>query len=262
MDLFVVNADGSDLHRVTADETRSYRVMCWTANGEIVLLAETAQGSDFWLLRADGGGLRRPTVDGNRKLFSAQACSADGTSLAYVDMTTSVAHVIDLSHGDPQETAVGSVASAVSLSPDGRYLAARIGGWISRIELRTLETLPLTPAGTPSSSPGVWSPDGTHLVFAEPLPPYGLTSDLHVVATDGSSERSLSLVFLSFVAEPSWSPIRASDRLSAELRPLRRLGAERHQSGRYVSVNDRPLVHDGQPGGLAAFAWPAGRPST
>ena len=64
-ELWIVNADGSDAHRITPVEDQdnvNVPGAAWNAvNGEIVFASDREESDDLWAIRPDGTGLRRIT---------------------------------------------------------------------------------------------------------------------------------------------------------------------------------------------------------
>jgi WD40 repeat protein len=173
-DIYTVNADGGDVHRLTTDG-RSKTPPVWSPDGST--LAYAAQVGASWELfsvRDDGSAPVQITSLGFLNI--QPAWSPNGSSIAF------------------QHQAGGNAIYVVR--PDGSELH-RVAEVIGSL------------AGEP-----VWSPDGTRILYANGLnsgvPRYGGTpgQEIFVVNADGSGERRLTELApqLAFDAAPTWSP--------------------------------------------------------
>src|SRR5262245_31042003 len=103
---YVVDADGTDVHRLVDVDSPVFFPQCWLPTNQIVLAGYTDSPSavDLWLVRSDGTGLRRLTADGVFKRLSSQPCAADGSKLAYSagdGAVPTTAYWIALDGGEP-----------------------------------------------------------------------------------------------------------------------------------------------------------------
>src|SRR5207244_97220 len=87
---FVVNLDGTGLHRVTPWNLRAGDHPDWSPDGALILVRSNANGPDFkhqgnlFVVRSDGTGLRRLTsFDAHVQLLQNGSFSPDGKSVVF-----------------------------------------------------------------------------------------------------------------------------------------------------------------------------------
>jgi Tol biopolymer transport system component len=190
-EIYVVNADGSGLRRLTFDATASTGAKgepVWSPDG--TQIAYLANGNEIWVVDPAGGTPKRLAALGGAA--SDLSWSTDG-QLAAVAQQSDAAHidVVDAASGAIMDLGVGTLPT---WNPSGN-------GWIAYVDARGRVSLasavgdfaPHELTDLPSTSPA-WSPDAEHVVFVGetildslPVTRYGhpARNDLFEVSADG-----------------------------------------------------------------------------
>jgi Tol biopolymer transport system component/streptogramin lyase len=161
-DIYVMNADGTGISRVTDDAAPEY-APAWSPDGTQIAFVRSQGGAQaIDVVNTDGTGLRQLATGtgGNQRPFT---WSPDGTEIAFVRIGAS-SWDIDVVNAD---------------GTDVRTIFSRDGVW--------------------SEGPA-WSPDGTEIAFSSTLGAYPLgcgvdsdvCSDLFVMASDGNHLTALT----------------------------------------------------------------------
>ena len=183
-DVFVMDADGSDVRQVTPDkEGRSLSQPAWSPDGR-------------QLVYVDGGS----------------------TSSAVASRYGSLFVIEDDGSGDRRLTS--SPDADPDWSPDGREVALVRGEnlptlranddiWVLDLRTGTARQLTHTPPGTYEAAPA-WSPDGAQIVFSRRrrTSEFDGATSLHLINRDGTAERRI-LDYTLFGYSPyslAWSP--------------------------------------------------------
>ena len=176
-DLWVMNADGSDLRQLTQDPSAE-RFAAWSPDGKAIAFASNRSGTwDLWLMNPDGTQPEQLTRESRDEL--APAWSPDGTKISFVSQRTDLQGVLMTPH----------------LGDYGIWVMASNGSQMQ-------ELLPNCGDWGPS-----WSHDGTKIVNAASS--QGM-SGLRIYHLDGGSIQILTpqsevpLKRRDFL--PAWSP--------------------------------------------------------
>lgn len=119
MNLWVMNADGSDLEKQSKERVNAHTSPLWTPDGHVIVRRRVRTGSELWLHYLDGGsGVKQP-VSGS---ISGPAISPDGRYLFVAVGGARSAQLVrhDRTTGDSIRLGEGF---RPQVSPDGRYLA-------------------------------------------------------------------------------------------------------------------------------------------
>lgn len=180
--IYVMNADGINVRRVTTGEGVQDTSPTWSPDGSMIAFSSNREGfSDIWVVRADGTGLRQLTDLSEQGVDSAglPAWSPDGSVIAFRRSPLEASEepelqgiwAVEVDSGELLELTSGPsiLDEDPSWSPDGRRLAfsrkIRTGTSVyTAIYVANLDEgteIPLTRgAGEPA-----WSPDGTRIAF-------------------------------------------------------------------------------------------------
>ena len=225
-DLWMVNVDGSGLHRFTADPAADAAADTeprWSPDGRFVYFLSTRSGSSqVWRLPADGGAPQQVTdlpLDA-----SSLALSPDGRRLAF-----SLEVFVDC----PTLACTRERVDKAAKSKVKGHLYPDRGGFVRHWDTwadgrrNHLFVLPIDGKGTPvdltrgldADSPSkpfggaeeyAFSPDSKSVVFAARdaggAEPWSTNFDLYLVAADGGERRNLTAKNPAWDTQPAFSP--------------------------------------------------------
>jgi Tol biopolymer transport system component len=199
--IWVVGRDGKNPVRVT-DEVHMNMSPVWTAGGEgLLYMSNTRGGRDIYYQRIGRSGTLRGQPERLTTGLSVNgiSASADGRSVAYSTLSTSVAiWTLPVPTGTASISAARQLTSANErvemprVSPDGEWLAFdsdRAGNAdIYRMPARGGEAEQLTRDPADEFRPA-WSPDGRQIAYHSWR---SGSRDSYVMAADGSSPRLIA----------------------------------------------------------------------
>jgi Tol biopolymer transport system component len=241
-DLFVVRADGSDLHRLT--HTGSATEPTWSPDGRMIVFAErtrnvggsgliTDDAAPLMRVNRDGTHLRQLTPLVRGQIDSPGSFSPDGTRLVFTRLNLTA-----LEHIGRIETVIETMGTDgtglrqlvagggdPTYSPNGRRIAfvsnrdrngvIRVGEDESEyanelyvINADGTEAHRLTRSPQLSEFAPTWSPDGTRIAYARQAE--GFTKTIAVINANGSCGHEIAgdPTGAVWYTEPSWRPGR------------------------------------------------------
>jgi TolB protein len=204
--LYVINADGANLHRLTDHEGFDY-MPDWSPDGStIAFLSNRAGFHELYAMDADGSNVRRLTYleraagglccpdwspDGKTLVFMSRLSILPFQRIVALPPMITVTQVLDVASGQVTDLRYG--AALARWSPDGEWLAYWGAGrqvWVMRKD--GSESRQVSSVEGQANYPG-WSPDGRRIVFNR-LPGVGGldAAEIYIVNFDGTGQRQLT----------------------------------------------------------------------
>ncbi|HEV8419868.1 MAG TPA: DPP IV N-terminal domain-containing protein [Actinomycetota bacterium] len=197
MQIYVLNADGSDLTQLTHDPSSEDIDPAWSPDGEKIVFAKWSDdgtSSGLYITGVDGNGQTRLTDSAS--LDSSPAWFPDGSGILFKRDTMGVTQLFLVNADGTGKRALeapsGGYIGSLELSPDGRKLVftrldPSFGQKNFDIFLANTDgtgEARLTETAVPEGAP-TWSPDGTRIAFVR-------AGDIYTMAADGSDVRRLT----------------------------------------------------------------------
>jgi Tol biopolymer transport system component len=218
-DIYAVRADGSDVQRLTTDDSYD-RDPAWSPDGRQIVFSSRPKGAAYgWIavMNADGSGLRYLTS--GQVSDHAPVWSPDGQSIVFYRVIKEDIQLYRMAADGSDVTPLTS-GSAMNVqpawSPDGRDIAwirvqdaaALTYGalWLMKSDGTAQRPIKLDIPAAPGYPPA-WSPDSLYLVFVS-RDEQGYYQ-LYQVKRDGSGLRAITAGAESQTS-PAWSPMFAT----------------------------------------------------
>jgi TolB protein len=157
--LYVMNADGTHLHRVGADSAKVFSP-AWSPKGNLIAFARTepnTQVTELWVIQPDGG--RPRAVTRLHSTVASPSWAPDGKQLAFAAPLRGKYEIFLTNLGGTEvKRAVASTSEDIdpAWSPDGKLIAFSRDGSIDTVDLAGKVTQ-LTDGKNNDSSPA-WKP--------------------------------------------------------------------------------------------------------
>lgn len=204
--IYVMDADGYNPHRVTTDRNSLSLGANWAPDGRHLTYASYVGGfPDIYVLDLQTGQRRRLTA--NMSTNITPAFSPDGSLVAYASGQGTDMEIYVMTNIGSDEHAFApafGIDIAPTFSPDGSEIvfASERGGKLNLYRKSLYGEgagARITFSGSHNDSPD-WSPDGTKIVFTRFAGKY----DIFVIDPDGSNMRQVTHVGSN--EHPRWAP--------------------------------------------------------
>ena len=204
-DVWTINADGTDLTRLTHSRAFEFDPS-WSPDGtQIAYRSDRGDESEIWVMNADGTGQRRLTAG------LSPAWSPDGSSIAYAspghdpNPPLSGISIMNADGSGQHRVPDTDGGEYPSWSPDGKRIAfnSNLTGdhvmYIVDVDGSNLVSLSSVGEGWQVQ----WSPDGRSILFTSHRDHPDNFTDVYVMRPDGSGVRRLTH---DVGQTPAWSP--------------------------------------------------------
>lgn len=207
-ELYTVNADGSEMTRLTFTHAIEYHP-AWSSDGTQIAYARDGA---IWVMAADGSG-QAVLVDTPGR-DQDPAWSPDGEKIAFTAVTSCGSFcsafdiwIADADGSDPTRiTTTSASENAPTWSPDGTRIAYWRGGEVWVMNADGTGHAPLPQQWTTQRDPD-WSPLGQEIVFrANVRDHFNPQHDIVVMNADGTGATVLTNSVDRNESEPTWSP--------------------------------------------------------
>jgi len=199
-DIYVINADGTNLTRLTNDDDDDKYSPSWSPDvTNIAFSAKTSEDGkyDIYIIDADGTNRKRLTYDG---YSNCPSWSPDGSKIVFSSRRDGYQAIYIMNaDGSNQKLIPNSGGYRPSWSPDGSKIAFDRGNQIYTMNTDGTDQICLTSnysGGTP-----VWSPDGSKIAFISDIYESPMYLGIYIINADGSNLTRICKGHCS-----SWSP--------------------------------------------------------
>lgn len=204
-DLYVMNADGTDVRRLTDTPAADEGGPSFSPGGREIAYDTDRDGNfEIYVMNADGTGSRRLTNNPARDV--SPAWSPDGRKIAFMSDRVSRPN-FDIYLMNPDGSDVERITTTDSnwfpqFSPDGTKLAFHVWRDVNVLDLKTRTLHRLTTDPNNGMYPS-WSPDGTRLAF---MTWREGPTEIFTMNVDGTDQRPLVRLPTGSAIDPRWSP--------------------------------------------------------
>lgn len=204
-DIFVMDADGSDVQRLTAtsdDDTDP----AFSPDGSKIVFSRADVGQQLWVMNADGSGQQQ--LHTSASLDADPAWSPDGTKIAFSGYLNGD-YEVDVMNANGSGATQLTSGAGWNYDPDWSPDGSAIAFTTDRNGITQIFTVgpgggTETPVTTTGDSFGAaWAPDGTRIAFAS----IRQGSDVYTIKPDGTDETAVTSPGGESESYPSWQPL-------------------------------------------------------
>jgi len=198
--IYVINADGSNLIRLTDDDDFCKVRPSWSPDGSKIAFGAVVgeiynYKNDIYVINSDGTNRTKLTDDGN-SLYPSW--SPDGSNIAYSLPGGSIRGGIWIMNADgSNKIRITNSGFWPSWSPDGSKIAFQSGAQIYTMNTDGTNQICITNNSLSNYCPS-WSPDGSKIAFEG-------GDKIYIMNTDGTNQICITNNSLSY-SFPFWSP--------------------------------------------------------
>jgi len=200
-EIYVINADGTNLIRLTDDDDRGKYRLSWSPDGSKITFGGMRgelynYKCDIYIINADGSNRIKLTDDG----YSVwPSWSPDGSKIAY--SPSNFKGIWIMNADGTNKIKITDSGSWASWSPDGSKIAFERGYDIYTMNADGTNQICITTNSSRTNYSPSWSPDGSKIAFASyPFDPKE-TYYIYVMNADGSNRTKINKG-----SRPQWSP--------------------------------------------------------
>lgn len=204
-DIFVMNADGTDVTAVANSESADESSPAYSTDGRIAYDAEVDGNRDIYTINANGSHKVRLTE--NPAEDQSPSWSPDGRIVFVSDRDSRPAfdlYVMNADGSGVERLTSSGVNGVPRFSPDGTRIAFHSGRDIYVLDLATRQLHQLTTeAGGGDGLCPTWSPNGRRIAF---MSARNGRMQIFVMNADGSDPQSIVTMPTGSAIDPQWSP--------------------------------------------------------
>jgi dipeptidyl aminopeptidase/acylaminoacyl peptidase len=216
-DVYVMNADGSNVVRVTAHQCGDHASQpAWSPDGsKILFYCDDGSDDELYQINVDGSGFTQLT--NNSTVDRSPAWSPDGTKIAFADDRGDIYTINPDGTNVTKLTTnpVATVGGSPNWSPDGSRIAFFSDRDCVHCDTQDIYTVKADGSDlvrvtntTPFDRFPAWAPDGSKITFATCTDPdVACLADIYTVNPDGSGATTV-VNDPSQEDNPDWQPLR------------------------------------------------------
>jgi len=208
--IWVMDADGGNLHEIPIDEAVNASHPAWSPDGTRIAFSCSLEAQDdICVINIDGSGFRRITHLGDAQ---NPDWSPDGRKIVFIrtspgGMYEGEVWVVNADGSVPHRLAPSSDPAHPAWSPDGTKIAFEYSG-IERTGIWVMDADGGNPHLVIDGDHPTWSPDGTQIAFLS-YKYKGFDTDqtdIYIMNADGTDSHNITNTIDVSEYAPDWSP--------------------------------------------------------